>query len=239
MKRQRRKTDRSFELIPGDPNHYLGKVVDFLNPTVVRTRCGDKENLRKLPLSETQKCLRLLVDNWKASGPNLRKMLEKEREIEAWVNRGKTILLTTTGGQGHLDWVPFQTQDRAISPQEQAMEYFLWLVVNPNWSLLGGPCPQCGIYFLKHSLRHNVYCSRKCSGSFTAAAAMRKRRELERQDDIRCIKSAIFEYRQRRIRDDWKDWVARRVPISKKMLTQAVDKDWIEPPPSSQSPAAQ
>ena len=168
----RRQTIESFGY---EPNPSLARAqIKSLLPGLNRTRITtalaarpNQDRTIRLPQSKKQRALRRLVEAWQASGPNLAKLFAQNPELELRTKHGATLFYPTKAGRGHLDWAPSPVAGRH-SPEREALEDFMTLIANPRWELLGGPCARCGDYFVKHTKRQKVYCSRTCSSAATA-----------------------------------------------------------------------
>jgi hypothetical protein len=175
--------------------------------------------------------LRRLVKTWRDSGPNLQKMLDADRTLNRRVeNVFRVSLLATKSGRAHLALVPGV---RIVPPaaEEIAVLMFVELVLNPWWDRLGGPCEQCGTYYVKKTVRQNAYCSRDCGTRATAMKATLRRREEEHREKLRRAAAAAQTWASSRTPIDWKQWVSLKEPdITPKWLTRAVNKGELQPP---------
>jgi hypothetical protein len=168
--------------------------------------------------------LRSLVKVWHKSGPNLAKMLKDDGVLDARVKHGRTILVPTRTGKGHLLWLPAPRDVNPLSWKDQALSHFMDLIVNPQWHKLGGPCERCGKYYVKKTARQKVYCSRRCGSANTAMASTRRKREEQRADKMRRAQAAADNWAKVRTRQPWKWWVSVQTKITVKWLTRAVNR---------------
>jgi hypothetical protein len=123
-------------------------------------------------------------------------------------------------------------------PWDEAALQFTRLLRNPQRIRLGGPCrgrtrgEDCGKWFLKKTARQAIFCCRKCAGN--AAKAYERKRIREQM--LKRAKKAIEDYPTRANcwRDlNWKDYAVKaKYRLSKKFLTQAVNRGWLAPPES-------
>jgi hypothetical protein len=194
--------------------------------------------LTKWKNSEFRLELRRLVKEWRDSGPNLDKLFQEKPDL-ARRCRGTTIVLPSQGGAGRLVWNP----DLGLKPlteKESALFQFMTLIINPEWKMLGGPCPRCEKYFIKKTNRQiAVYCSRTCATATTALAATRRKREEDRKAKLAIARRSIETWRKLRGRKSpWKEWVVSRHPgeMSLNWLTRAVKSGELQPPQTSDSP---
>jgi hypothetical protein len=152
------------------------------------------------------------------------KLLSDDEGLAARVKHGRTRLLPTDTGKGHLLWLPNPPGLNTGFWNEQALAHFMDLIVNPQWHKLGGPCYRCGIFYVKKTSRQKVYCSRRCGATRTAAAVTRKRREKERAQNLRRAQEAASHWATDRTRVPWKQWVSSETKITVKWLTHAVNR---------------
>jgi hypothetical protein len=153
-------------------------VVTCLNAPVIKTSRSPGDNARwkrlRLPESEIQNELRRLVEAWKRSGPNVRKLFEQEPELAAFSKRGQITFYPTDTARGYLEWSPSDVIQGVSSPKDVARDRFMTLITNPSWEALGGPCLCCKDYFLRMVDRPRVYCSARCGARVSAVVAVRQ-----------------------------------------------------------------
>jgi len=174
--------------------------------------------------------VRRLVAIWQKSGPNLDKMLKDDQGLAARVTHGKTRLLPTYTGKGHLLWTPNPPKFDASSWKDIALTHFMDLIVNPLWHKLGGPCHRCEKYYVKKTSRQKTYCSRRCGFGRTAIETTRKRRQGERVLKLSRAQVAADNWPTAHTRHSWKDWVSNETKITVKWLTRAVNKEDLRAP---------
>jgi hypothetical protein len=175
---------------------------------------------------------RRLIRAWQASGPNLRKMLLADKSLAARAQRGSAFLVPTDNGNGYLGWEPMGLGNQ-LSWSDMALRYFLYLVVQPQWQKLGGPCkrPGCGCYYVKKRASQKAYCSRRCGNAVTATAATRKKRDEKHADKLHRARTALRKWIKTRTQLDWKDWVAKNEQdLSPRFLTRAVNNGELKVP---------
>jgi hypothetical protein len=124
----------------------------------------------------------------------------------------------------HLALVPdFRPGSQSL--EEIAVLMFVELVLNPQWDKLGGPCAQCGRFYIKKTVRQNAYCSRSCGTRATARKATLRKRAEEHSDKLRQAAAAAQTWVASRATVDWKQWVsAKEKDITQKWLTRAINK---------------
>jgi hypothetical protein len=174
--------------------------------------------------------LQILVRDWQTSGPNLAKLLRQNAALAARVRHGRTLLVPTESGKGHLLWLPTRSDLNPSSWKVQALAHFMDLVVNPQWHKLGGPCHRCKKYYIKKTSRQKSYCSRKCGAMTTGLAATQKRRAEERTNKLNRVQAAAHEWTKTQTRDPWKDWVSGETKVTVKWITRAVNKGALKVP---------
>jgi hypothetical protein len=174
--------------------------------------------------------LKRLVTVWVQSGPNLRKMFDEDPELKRRTMHGRTLLIPTRTGRGHLSWLPDPPGLDPYSQKDQALMHFMDLIANPEWELLGGPCARCGKYYLKKTKRQKAYCSRTCGAAATAIPATKKRRELEHAAKISRAQRSIAKWSESKRSMKWKEWVSNKTKYTVKWLTRAANNGQLKPP---------
>jgi hypothetical protein len=231
----RRKNIESFgyEPNPSLARAQIKSLLPGLNRTRITTALAAQPNLERpirLPLSKKQRELRRLVEAWQASGPNLQKLFTQYPELERRTKFGETIFLATKSGRGYLEWAPSPVGANRSSARRVVLEDFMTLIANPRWELLGGPCARCGDYFVKHTKRQKVYCSRNCGSAATAVPAMKRKRQEEQARRIRSAQESIAEFSKSKRRLGWKEWVSNETGFTIRWITRAVNRGAIRPP---------
>ena len=207
-------------------------LVSVLNRTPTKRRVGQSEELPtiRLELSEQQTELRLLVERWMKSGPNLRKLFARYPKLVDRTKCWEMFFYPTPRGQGYLDWNPAYAEANLTSPADYALRDFMTLITNPQWNSLGGPCRRCRNYFLKKTKRKGVYCSRSCSSGETAVCATRKWREREQAEKLTLAQRYIGEWIKVDRRLGWKVWVSNETGFTIRWLSRALNKGALRPP---------
>jgi len=221
-----------------EPDPILAKqqMVDLVQ-TLNRIRITTHEEKRpnepsqvRLGPSDMQIELDRLIKLWMNSGPNLRKMFRKYPELAQRARTGRTVFYPLPSGRGYLEWVPIVNERAAPSPEDQALEYFMALITNSQWEMLGGPCQRCKDYFLKKTRRQRVYCSRTCGSRVTAGQAVNRHRQQQRAKKIVIAQRAIGKYSEHKRREAWKEWVSNQTGCTKRWITRAVNKGELRRP---------
>jgi len=176
--------------------------------------------------------LRSLVQRWRESGPNLKRMLASDYTLEteleaAWY--GKYVPMDQASAHIYLrPTKPFHNTKHQL-----AVAMFAVLTLNPNCEQLAGPCAhsRCGKYFIRKGKRRTNYCSRLCCQRASAIRHTKRRLEEERKDKLKRARAAIQKWRTARTNYDWRTSVCKQEPdLTSKFLTQAVTRgDLVEP----------
>ncbi len=173
--------------------------------------------------------LRRLVDLWRESGPNLYKLFEENSEFRTRAMNGQVILSLTGSGRARFEWLPGSPNRHLMQPKEVALRHVMRLITNPQWELLGF-CKRCKNYYLKRSKRQKTYCSQTCGSRTTAAAAVRAKRQTEREKKLVRAQECIDQWNELRPRTPWKPWVRSKTGYTLNWLTRAVNKGQLHPP---------
>jgi hypothetical protein len=182
-----------------------------------------------------------LVEAWRASGPNVRKLLHREPELSRRILNGTTVLQVTNAPMAQLAWFPFkvkiphtksEAQKPPLSPEDEARYRFTYLLVNPEWERFAGPCDRCGRFYVKKTLRHQYYCSRSCSSAATAIAATASKREQERNDKLGRAQDAIHAWERSSSTQDWRKLDLKKTGFTPNWLTRVVNNGSVVVPDS-------
>ena len=232
MTRRRASESLGYEPDPKLARIQMQDLVVALNRTTTRVAPASRpKNSRtiRLELSHPQMELRSLVERWKKSGPNLRRLFAQEPELEHRTMHWEMLFYATDTGRGYLDSSPVRSHI-SLSPEDRALKDFMALITNPQWDSLGGPCRRCGNYYLKKTKRQNVYCSRVCSSGETAVSATRKWREREQAKKIDIAQKATAEWSEKKRRLGWKEWVSNETGYSVRWISRAVNNETLQSP---------
>jgi hypothetical protein len=112
-----------------------------------------------------------------------------------------------------------------------AISHFLRFLLNPFNERLGGPCANCGRYYVKKTNRQSsVYCSEKCGHRVTSRKANKTKRDKEHSEQLKRVVQWIAKWRETRTNVPWKDWVSARTHVKRHWLTRAVNTgELVEP----------
>jgi hypothetical protein len=212
------RSSTSAVLIGGPNRPDLDKVCEVLNSA-------------KYP--ERRDSLREIVQRWRASGPNLEKMLDADQILAAsmqaaWYSK----VSPSKKGRAYLVLNPTKLR---FSTHEYVAGMFAVLTLNPDCEKLSGPCAYspCGKYFIRKGKRLTAHCSRRCCQLASAVRYTKRRLGEEREDKLNRTRVAIEKWKTARSKDDWKTSVCKQEPdVTKKFLTRAVTKRTLVEPRS-------
>jgi hypothetical protein len=107
----------------------------------------------------------------------------------------------------------------------------LVLSTHPECDKLAGPCPRCGRYFLRKTVKQKVYCSRNCGSLASARASTLKRRNDEHAQKLLRASEAAAMWNPQNTRRGWKEFVSSKHPdMTPKFLTRAVNRGELHDP---------
>jgi hypothetical protein len=230
---QKAKSDRAGRYLGiGPPRAELKFVVLALNGGPIFREMegeefGDYEEIER----ETPRILRGVVQRWQASGPDLEKF--HRANPTTWDAIGQHLkrnapLLSYTPGSGGANLIGSPSPGK--TPSQEAVRFFLMLILNPEWERLAGPCARCDNYYIRGRARNKIYCSRSCGTRATALAATKRKRTQERAEKVRIVVDLCEQWRTARTKQDWKSWICRKTDIKKTFLTRAINRGDLKPP---------
>jgi hypothetical protein len=167
--------------------------------------------------------LRKHVRSWEASGPNLRKLLTSDPELERKLNEGRTILVPD-GASAKILPIPWGAGEGSLSSEQAAIAMFFTLITHPMLSMFGGPCCRCDRYFIRKSKHRIQYCSPRCGRLQSAQRATKRARQDAHATKVRAAQLAIDSLAPATFKRNWKDVVTGRTEISTRWLTRALNK---------------
>jgi endogenous inhibitor of DNA gyrase (YacG/DUF329 family) len=178
-----------------------------------------------------QKELRRLVQAWFDSGPNLIKLFNSDPIVAREAQRFRAHMIPTSTGRAKLDYLTAPEKMNPAEPLAIALGLFLDFLLNPFNERLGGPCANCGKYYVKKTKRKKtVYCSERCGHRVTSRLANKERREREHNEQLDLAKRWSMKWSNTRTAKPWKEWVSKRTHIKKHWLTRAVrNGELVEP----------
>ena len=180
--------------------------------------------------------LRRLVQAWFDSGPNVSKLMSEETSFARLSPILRAYLMPTSGGRAHLVYMGGPDTGLAPGhPLDDAIGMFYLFLLNPYNEKLGGPCKQCGRYYVKHTKRQIVYCSKRCGLKRTSTAFLKKQRQQDRQQKVEKAKRSAKRWAATRIHQGWKEWVSSDTQISMNFLTRLVKSGELDAPVKSAS----
>jgi len=163
--------------------------------------------------------LRRMVDLWQASKHNLRTLFETDRELAKELHTFRVQLIADHEGAPRLSILTAPQGDGAQTPHSIALALFLDFLLNPVRDLLGGPCKECGRYYVMDSRKHYSFCTNNCGKKYTSRKTNRDRAREEHEDKIARVKIAIKKWQKTAKDEAREDFVHRTEFISKKFLT--------------------
>ena len=180
-----------------------------------------------------QKELRRLVQAWIRSGPNVSRLLDADPMLNQAIQSFRPHFIPTKCGVARLAFLNAPEYLASVKPIEIALGLFRDFLLNPYNDRLGGPCRNCGNYYVKKTERKkSVYCTKQCGHRFTSRLANKEQRNRERGALLELAKKRIATWLKAKTTMSWKVWVTQRPPITKHWLTRAVRKgELAEPKP--------
>jgi hypothetical protein len=157
--------------------------------------------------------LKCLVNRWKASGPNLQKMLQDDSILQdAMIRSWEVGWLATDGARAHFVPRPtFSIRKLDATPKQVACYLFASLVLLPDCERLGGPCPGCQMYFVCPTEHVKTYCSRACRSGLTARKSLATSRAAKLDQRLKWARAGIKEWSLRQQGGAWKNYIVRYV----------------------------
>lgn len=199
----------------------LGGIVDALNDSSPRD-----------PSIDYRPELRRILAIWNASGPNLANMLDSHPEIQQQIKKGRAQFISTSTGRAYcrFAFTDYSTRDHFAC----AIADFCLIILSPEWWKFGGPCHQCGKYFLRPTQTRTPFCSEVCNRRYTAKRDQERERQKKREVKIAVAEQAIAKFKMlKRPPKDWKKYVAGWEPsagITPKFLTRHVKNGLLQEP---------
>jgi hypothetical protein len=224
----RRHAPHSSIVMPIEARFQLKSLLHFLNFDTRRVPVwlSDSEwEWNTVDISEFRMELRRIIGDWDKADRNLFKLYERRPDLRLRFSEGHTILVPTLAGKAQLAWFAYPKGLKTASTADAAMMRFTELLVNPLSEMLGGPCPRCDLYYIKHSKRQKVYCERRCGAATTAVSAARSKREADHAEKLQTAQRAMTKWGSiRRRNEGWKLWVSRSTGYTLTWLTRAVNR---------------
>jgi hypothetical protein len=183
---------------------------------------------------EGKRYLLELISKWEASGRNVAVLLKKDTAVAEAFKRGWAAIPLPTNDGGLRLFVKPAPQGKDLSPGSAfALQLFMNFIVHRGWRNLGGPCPRCGKFYVKKTVRQTIYCERRCATGTTAAAANNRRLERQRAANLKLVRDAIEKWKRGSKRQEWKRFVANETMLSLHYITRALNQGKIEAPRES------
>jgi hypothetical protein len=185
-----------------------------------------------------------LFGRYRASGRNLKVMTGADPELAEILSEMLELRLVF-GSSGFAD-VNIVTNQRYRPgndrPSYAAAEIFSRLIISPHWSKLDGPCDECGKYFIRErrSFRKkiHVFCSRTCSGRFTARDGMAAFREAENAKKLDAALEAAARWKPNSgmfFKEFVRNQAKIRPKLTKTWVSQAVNQGKLKNPQHKES----
>jgi hypothetical protein len=209
-----------------DDQRALELLVRALNSSDGALSARDSRLMKYRP---DQKELRRLVKSWLANR-NINRLLDANPELADMALYVSARIVPTQPSQAKLCYA-YLPRDRKPSGREFAQRLFLGFLVGPSNGLLGGPCRNCGRYFVARTKRSKRrYCTAGCGKQFTSRSANQNRRSQEAARKLKGAMRAVTAWSNARTKVPWKDWVSSKTNISKNWLTRAVQSGRLSEP---------
>jgi hypothetical protein len=218
-----------------DTLYLLVKTLNRQPKATSRRRASGQEKEKESDYLPVQMELYRLIDAWKASGPNVAKLLKAEEEFAAASSQIETVMVATTGPRARIVSTGPQNIDLS-HPHLIAWGIFTLFLLNPWNEQLGGPCAHCGQYFVKTKRTKGRYCSSKCYNRVSSRLTNEKRRNEAKERQV----AEVIRFQQKwcrlsstsrtKLRSTWREWVQRESGISKHFITRALREGLISDP---------
>lgn len=102
-------------------------------------------------------------------------------------------------------------EDTDVKPFYLAIAAFVRIAADLEGWRLSGPCPICGIYFIRKYKREKKYCSGRCSKAVPSQPRMKARRASIHNTKLETAREAIEEWSTLSTREEWKSFAVRHV----------------------------
>jgi hypothetical protein len=174
-------------------------------------------------LRDSRAELRRLVQSWRDAGHDVGKVLNSNPVLAKAARRIRAQLLPMQNGKARLTYLTVPPDMDPASATSIAISHFLQFLLRPFNERLGGPCSNCGRYYVKKTNRQtSVYCSEECGHRLTSRIANKAKRDKEHSEQLKRVRLWIGKWRETRTNKPWKDWVSARTHVKKHWLTRAV-----------------
>jgi hypothetical protein len=186
--------------------------------------------------------LRELITAWKASGPNLQKLMYADQRLGR-ILRGacRVGYRPTASGKADLELLidpmafdleyhkeiakhfhrrPPEEGLASMRAEQEAVRLFVSLTLSPDCEKLDGPCVRCQRYYIRKRTKQKC-CSRTCGNVIRNTARNRDKRKQAHDASLKKARAAVLKYRNH---PDWKKRAARAAGRTVKWITRAVNK---------------
>jgi uncharacterized Zn finger protein (UPF0148 family) len=164
-----------------------------------------------------------MIGLWLQSGKDLNELFRMDRVLAAELHTFRVQLVPDRNGAPRLSILTAPQGDGQQTIHNLSLSLFIDFLLNPERDLLGGPCKECGLYFVKKTRRRNTYCSARCGTRHTSRESNQRSYSKERNAKLLLIEKRIDAWLKTDRRLDWKSFVCRKGDISKKFLTQLME----------------
>jgi hypothetical protein len=180
--------------------------------------------------------MRRLITAWAESGPDVRKLLERNTELKPYLydKRGWPTwkAIPWLEGSGiRVMIMPEGPEDPGDSTEDlirdEARLMFMRFLINPLRDKILGPCAyrSCKKYFLRQGARRPIYCSRDCQRNEGAIRLKLERYNEERSEKLKRVNATIKQWARSPTKCDWKTFVVKSwIDITPRFLAQAITR---------------
>jgi hypothetical protein len=174
--------------------------------------------------------LRRLTESWLTNGRNLNSLLVAEPALAQAAQEMETRIVPGPDGRARLLLRFRSRQAEQLDRRTSTAHLFVSFLLNPDNDRLIGRCSRCKSFIERKTLHHKIYCSRKCALMSTSKAALRKRRQKERNDNLIALRLEISRLSKKELSGSWKDYASKRAGVTKTFLTRAINSGEIITP---------
>ena len=102
-----------------------------------------------------------------------------------------------------------------------ALALSLDFLFNTERNLLGGPCKECGKYYVMNSRKHYSFCTQDCGKKYTYRKSNGDHAHRERKKKIARARRGVRNWSKTIMDEDWRVYARRTEHISKNFLTRS------------------
>ncbi len=180
------------------------------------------------------RCLKAWMDEWNQAQREFaqwgKAFPESYKKVKNSIRLNRAELKTGRDNRAELGYQHTGKWYESIGRNEAAW-IFAEFISGPLYDGIS-KCDRCCRYFINISAyRNKRYCTRQCSKAGTALQSTRMRRQMERTERIKKAKKGIRDFLSLKLKvEDPKRWVAEHAGITRKWLTQAINRGDLKPP---------